>query len=65
LTAVKIQIVVFWVVTPRSVVVGYHRFGWLCCLHLQGGVTGDGENIRNAGQRMKGKAEEAYRCIFV
>jgi hypothetical protein len=35
-TAVKIQIEVFYVVMPRSVVTGYQRFGGLCCLHLQG-----------------------------
>jgi len=27
-TAVKIQVQVFWVVTPCSVAVGYHRFQW-------------------------------------
>jgi hypothetical protein len=31
---VKIQVVVFRVVTPRSVAVGYQCFGGLCCLHL-------------------------------
>jgi len=31
---VKIQVEVFWVVTPCSVVVGYQRFGEPCCLHL-------------------------------
>jgi hypothetical protein len=35
-TAVKIQIEVFWVVTPCSVVLGYRRFGGPYCLHLQG-----------------------------
>jgi len=34
LTAVKIQVEVFWVETPCSVVVGYRRFGVPCCLHL-------------------------------
>jgi len=33
-TAMKIQIVVFWVVMPCSDVVGYRRFGGPCCLHL-------------------------------
>jgi hypothetical protein len=32
-TVVMIQIEVFWVVTPYSDVVGYRRFGRLCCLH--------------------------------
>jgi len=30
------SIVVFWVATLFSNVVGYHRFGGQCCLHLQG-----------------------------
>jgi hypothetical protein len=32
---VKIQVVVFWVVTPCSDMVGYQCFGGLCYLHLQ------------------------------
>jgi hypothetical protein len=35
-TAVKIQVEVFWVVTPCSVVVGRQRFETPCRLHLQG-----------------------------
>jgi len=35
-TTMKIQVVVYWVATPRSYVVGYLRFGGTCCLHLQG-----------------------------
>jgi hypothetical protein len=35
-----LQVVVFWVMTPCSDVVGYHRFGGPCCLHLQGEVSG-------------------------
>jgi hypothetical protein len=34
-TAVKIQVEVFWVVTPCCVVVGYRRFGVPCYLSLQ------------------------------
>jgi len=30
-----IQVEVFWVVTPCSVVAGYQRFGGPCCLHLE------------------------------
>jgi hypothetical protein len=37
--AAKIQVEVFWVVTPCSVVVGYQRFRGPCCLHLL--VNGD------------------------
>jgi hypothetical protein len=33
--AVMLQVEVFWVVTPCSVVVGCQRFGGLCCFHLQ------------------------------
>jgi hypothetical protein len=35
-TAVKIQVDVFWVVTPCSVVVGYRRFRGPCYIHLLG-----------------------------
>jgi flagellar biosynthesis protein FliR len=35
-TAVKISIVVFWVVTLHSLVGDYQRFGGLCCLNLHG-----------------------------
>jgi hypothetical protein len=31
----QIQIEVFWVVMPRSVVIGYERSGGPCCFHLQ------------------------------
>jgi hypothetical protein len=34
-----IQVAVFWVVTSRSDVVGYQRFGGPCCHPLQGDVT--------------------------
>jgi hypothetical protein len=34
-TAVMSRVEVFWVVTPCSVVVGYHRFRGPCCLHLR------------------------------
>jgi hypothetical protein len=30
----KIQVEVFWVVTPCSVTVGYRHLGGTCCLHL-------------------------------
>jgi hypothetical protein len=30
-TAVKIQVEVFWIMTPCSVVVGYQSFGSPCC----------------------------------
>jgi hypothetical protein len=35
----KIQVEVFWVVTPCSDVVEYQRFGEPCYLHLQGEVV--------------------------
>jgi hypothetical protein len=33
--AVTIHFAVFWVMAACRDVVGYHRFGGLCCLHLQ------------------------------
>jgi len=33
-------VMVFWIVTSCSVVVGYRRFGGLCCLRLQSEVSG-------------------------
>jgi hypothetical protein len=38
-TPMKTQVVV-WNLTTYSDVVRYHRFGGLCCLHLQGEVKG-------------------------
>jgi len=32
---VDMEVDVFWVLTPCSVVLGYQRFGGPCCLHLQ------------------------------
>jgi hypothetical protein len=48
---VKIQVEVFWVVKPRSVVTGYQRFRGLCCLHLHELHPEDGGNkdLRNVG----------------
>jgi hypothetical protein len=40
LMAVMFWFKVFWVVTPYSVVVGYHYFRGPWCLHLQGEVAG-------------------------
>jgi hypothetical protein len=37
---IKIQVVVFWVLTPCSVVVGYQHSRGPCCLHLQGEAGG-------------------------
>jgi hypothetical protein len=37
-TAVMIEVSVFWVVTPCSVVVGYQSYRGPCCLHPQGHV---------------------------
>jgi hypothetical protein len=34
--AVKIKVEVFWFLTTRKDVLGYHRFGEPCCIHLQG-----------------------------
>jgi hypothetical protein len=43
LMAVDIQVELFWVVMLCGVVVGYQHFRWLCCLHLEGEVTGAGK----------------------
>jgi hypothetical protein len=34
-TAIEFQVEIFCVVTQYSVMVGYRRFGGLCCPHLQ------------------------------
>jgi hypothetical protein len=39
LTAVMLQVEVFWVVTPCNIVVGYQCFGGQRCLYLQGHST--------------------------
>jgi len=39
LTAVKVQIEVFWVVMSYNVVVVYQCFRAPCCLHLHGVTT--------------------------
>jgi hypothetical protein len=36
LTAVRISMLVFWVITPCALVARYQHFGETCCLHLQG-----------------------------
>jgi hypothetical protein len=42
------QVEIFWVVTLYIVVVGYHRFGGPCCLHLPGEVLwGHHQNCHN------------------
>jgi len=33
--SLEFEVAFFWVVTLYSDVVGYQRFGGLCCLHLQ------------------------------
>jgi len=43
LTAINTQVVVLWVVTPCSYVVGYQRFGEPLCLHLHGDVKLEAE----------------------
>jgi len=34
--AIKIQVVVLWIMTSCSIALGYQCFGGPCCLHLQG-----------------------------
>jgi len=40
-----IQVVVFWVVMPCSVMVGYQCYGESYCFHLQGEVNGTGKRV--------------------
>jgi hypothetical protein len=47
-TAMKIQVMVFWVVMLCTVTVGYQHFRGPCCLHLQGEVHGDEERERES-----------------
>jgi hypothetical protein len=35
-----------WIVTSCIDVVGYERFGGICCLHIQGEVTGSCNGIQ-------------------
>jgi len=44
---VKLQVEVFWLITPCSFAVGKQRFGGPCCPHLQGEVndTEDGDRV--------------------
>jgi hypothetical protein len=55
LMAVKMSMLLFWVVTPCGIVGRYQRFGWTCCLHLQPSSvifrTEDGDSVflRNFG----------------
>jgi uncharacterized protein YodC (DUF2158 family) len=49
-TAIKIQVAVFWVVAPRSDVVGYRRFGGPCFFYLQGAVNGAGNTTQRNEQ---------------
>jgi len=47
----KVWVVVFWVMTPCSDVIGYQCSGGPCCLHLQAKVNGAGKgDIEMASQ---------------
>jgi hypothetical protein len=48
-TAVKIEILIFWVVMLCSLIGGYHCFGGTCYLHLQGGRDGGSMSLQNVG----------------
>jgi hypothetical protein len=43
----------FWVLKLCLVAIGYERFRGPCCLHLQGEVTGGGENGIDIGLECK------------
>jgi len=44
---VKIQVDIFWVVTPCNVVVEYQHFRGPCCHHLHCEVNGTGKGHRH------------------
>jgi hypothetical protein len=46
------QVVVFWVATPCSDVVGYRRFEGHCCVHLQGETSYDITESLHASARI-------------
>jgi hypothetical protein len=50
---ISFQVEDFCVVTPCSVVVGYQRFGELCCLHLQVKVNGIGKGSIDTGREYR------------
>jgi hypothetical protein len=53
-TAVKIQIVVFGVVTACSVVAGHQSFGGPCCLHPQGEVISGFHSAEDSNRGLLG-----------
>jgi hypothetical protein len=60
LTAVRVLITIFLVVTPSNPVGGYQRFGGIPCFHLQGyNVSIAFSPIFQSGRGEKKKAEEA------
>jgi hypothetical protein len=56
----KIQVAVFWVVTPRSDVVRYWRFGGSCCLRLH--PEGSSRGLRKYFDTVRSRdfTDEAY-----
>jgi hypothetical protein len=46
----RLKIVVFWDVTPCTLVNRYQRFGGICCLHLQGDTEGSSKVFDNMYQ---------------
>jgi hypothetical protein len=58
---VENQVMVFWVVTPYSVVIGYQHFRRSCCLHCQGEVNGAGKRGRVTGMECKKGQHPAAR----
>jgi hypothetical protein len=50
----KVQVVIFCVMTPSNNVVGYLHFKWLCCLYLQGEVNSAMEGTLILGGSIRG-----------
>jgi hypothetical protein len=50
----KIQVVVFWVLTPCTDVVGYQCFGGPHCFHIPGEITGTGKGGTDIGREYNG-----------
>jgi hypothetical protein len=66
-TVVKIEVEVFWVVTPCHVVVGYHHFGGPYCLYLhpKDGGSIDLRNVYFLPQNYTASQPRRFRLGFM
>jgi len=62
----KVHVMVFWVVTPCSDVVGFQRFGGPCCLHPQGEVN---DTVKRVIGRERSECEKSVfgnaLCLYI